>query len=315
MHGRSSRSGLNAVGPVTAPDLLPPHTAARLAGLQLLAKNTVEGFRGGLHKSPLRGSGAEFKQHRGYVPGDDPRTIDWKLYGKTDRLFVREHEEETNLRCTLLVDCSGSMAYAGSRSGGLSKHAYAVRCAAALAHLLLRQQDGAGLVTFGTTVRRAIPPRSRPRHLQLLLTELAGCEPDGETDLGEVLNRVAAKLPRRGLVVLLSDLFGDVGTLTTALARFRHGGHEVLCLQVLDPDELDFPFDRRTEFRSLETSAVRHTVDPAQARRAYLDRLDRWRAELKRACGRQRVGLAPLRTDRPVGDALAALIAARGGRR
>ena len=293
------------------PDLLPPTTHTTLAGLQLLARQVVEGFRSGLHKSPHKGFSVEFKEHRSYVPGDDPRTIDWKLFGKTDRLFIREHEQETNLRATLLVDCSGSMAYAGERSGGLSKHAYAVRCAAALAHLMLRQQDGVGLVTFDTKVRRFIPPRVRPKHLSAVLTELADSKPGGETDLGTVFHRMAAKLPRRGLLVIFSDLFGDVDRLLSALAHFRHGGHEVLVFQVWDPDELDFPFGRRTRFRSLEDPAETHTLDPAQVRKAYLERLAAFRDALKGGCSRQRINLVPLTTDRPYADALAAHLAAR----
>lgn len=292
-------------------DLLPADAPATPGNLQLLAKQVVEGFRSGLHKSPHKGFSVEFKEHRSYVPGDDPRTIDWKLYGKTDRLFVREHEQETNLRATLLVDCSGSMAYGGTRANGLTKHGYAVRCAAALARLLIRQQDGCGLVTFDTRVRRFIPPRVRPKHLTAILEELSKSRTGRETDLGDVLHRMAAKLPRRGLLVIISDLFGDADRLLPALAHLRHGGHEVVVLQTLDPDEVDFPFDRRTRFRDLENADSSHTVDPAQVRRAYLARLDAWRAELKSGCGRQRVALAPLTTDRPYAEALAALLAAR----
>ncbi|NNJ27824.1 hypothetical protein LzC2_39330 [Planctomycetes bacterium LzC2] len=296
---------------MASPDLLPANAPATLGNLQLLAKQVVEGFRSGLHKSPHKGFSVEFKEHRSYVPGDDPRTIDWKLYGKTDRLFIREHEQETNLRATLLVDSSGSMNYGGQRSHGLTKHDYAVRCAAALAHLMIRQQDGCGLVTFDTKVRRFIPPRVRPKHLTAILSELAKTKPGGETELGDVFHRLAAKLPRRGLLIVLSDLFGDVDRLLTSLAHLRHGGHEVVVFQILDPDEIDFPFDRRTRFRNLEDHDDHHTIDPAQVRRAYLEKLAAFRDALKKGCGRQRIGLVPLTTDRPFADALAAYLAAR----
>ena len=296
---------------MNAPALLPADAPATLGNLQLLAKQVVEGFRSGLHKSPHKGFSVEFKEHRSYVPGDDPRTIDWKLYGKTDRLFIREHEQETNLRATLLVDCSGSMAYGGSRSNGLTKHGYAVRCAAALAHLMIRQQDGCGLVTFDSKIRKFIPPRVRPKHLTAILSELASTKPGAETDLSDVFHRMAAKLPRRGLLIVLSDLFGDVDRLMPALAHLRHGGHEVVVFQILDPDELDFPFDRRTRFQNLEDAADHHTVDPAQVRRAYLERLEVFREGLKAGCGRQRIGLIPLTTDRPYAEALGAYLAMR----
>ena len=271
----------------------------------------VEGFAAGLHRSPHRGVSVEFKEHRSYVPGDDVRTVDWKLFGKTDRLFVREYEEETNLRCTILLDSSGSMAYRGTRAE-FSKHGYAVRTAASLAHLMLRQQDAAGLVTFDTRVRGHVPPRARPKHLAAILRELERTEPGGETELGDVFHQTAAKVARRGLIVVLSDLFGDVDRLLTALAKFRHARHEVLLLQILDPDELDFPFERWTEFASLENAGRRHLVDPAQVRRAYLDRLAEFRDRLARGCGRQRISLVPMTTDRPYAEALAAHLAVRG---
>lgn len=292
-------------------DLLPANAPATLGNLHLLAKQVMEGFRSGLHKSPHKGFSVEFKEHRSYVQGDDPRTIDWKLYGKTDRLFIREHEQETNLRATLLVDCSGSMAYGGSRANGLTKHGYAVRCAAALSHLMIRQQDGCGLVTFDTKVRKFIPPRVRPKHLTAIMAELAESKTGGETDLGDVFHRMAAKLPRRGLLIIFSDLFGDVERLIPALAHLRHSGHEVVVFQILDPDELDFPFDRRTRFRNLEDRADHHTVDPVQVRRAYMERLHVFREELKNGCGRQRIGLVPLTTDRPYAEALGAYLAMR----
>lgn len=295
----------------SAPNVLSAGDVSRLSGLQLLAKQVVEGFASGLHRSPHKGFSVEFREHRPYVPGDDLRTIDWKLFGKTDRLYIREYEEETNVRCTLLVDCSGSMNYRGSRSDGLSKHDYAVRTAACLSWLMLQQQDSVGLVTFDTAIRRYIPPRARPRHLKHIMTELAAQKPGAETSLADVFHQIASRIQRRGLVMILSDLFGDVDHLMKALAHFRYARHEVIIFQIWDPDELDFPFRQWTQFTSLENSAQKHLVDPAQLRKAYLQKLQEYRDQLSRGCSRNRITLVPLVTSQPTADALAAWLAIR----
>ena len=295
----------------SAPNVLSAGDVSRLSGLQLLAKQVVEGFASGLHRSPHKGFSVEFREHRPYVPGDDLRTIDWKLFGKTDRLYIREYEEETNVRCTLLVDCSGSMGYRGTRSDGLSKHDYAIRTAACLSWLMLQQQDSVGLVTFDTAIRRYIPPRARPRHLKHIMTELAAQQPGSETSLADVFHQIASRIQRRGLVMILSDLFGDVDQLMKALAHFRHARHEVIIFQIWDPDELDFPFRQWTQFASLENSAQRHLVDPAQLRKAYLQKLQEYRDQLTRGCSRNRIALVPLVTSQPTADALAAWLAIR----
>jgi uncharacterized protein (DUF58 family) len=296
---------------MSAPQILSAGEVSRLSGLQLLAKQVVEGFSSGLHRSPHKGFSVEFREHRAYVPGDDIRTIDWKLYGKTDRLYIREYEEETNVRCTILLDCSGSMKYRGSRAGGLSKHEYAVRSAACLAWLMLQQQDSVGLVTFDTRVRRYIPPRARPRHLKHLLSELSTQQPGDETNLADVFHQIASRIHRRGLVLVISDLFGDVDQLMKALAHFRHARHEVVIFQIWDDDELDFPFRQWTQFTSLEDANRRHLVDPGQLRAAYLQKLAEYREQLGRGCSRQRVSLVPLTTSQPCADALAAWLAIR----
>lgn len=292
-------------------ELLSSQDVKKFANLQVLAKQVVEGFCAGLHRSPHKGFSVEFKEHRQYVPGDDIRSIDWKLFGKTDRLFIREYEEETNLRCTILLDSSGSMAYSGSRSGGVTKHDFAVRTAACLSYLMLQQQDSVGLVTFDTQVRKYIPPRSRPKHLQVILNELKKQKPNDETELGDVFYSMVPKIHRRGLLVIISDLFGDVGRLMKSLAQFRHVNHEIIVLQVWDPDELDFPFRQWTQFTSLESADHRHLVDPAQIRRAYLEKLTEFRDQLSRGCRRHRVSLVPMTTDQPYADALAAYLAIR----
>jgi len=292
-------------------DVLSSGDIARFSSLQVLAKGVVEGFCSGLHRSPHKGFSVEFKEHRSYVPGDDIRTIDWKLFGKTDRLYIREYEEETNLRCTILLDSSGSMAYSGSRSHGMSKHDYAVRTAACLAYLMLQQQDSVGLVTFDKQVRRYIPPRARPRHLQAIINELQIQKPQFETELGDVFREMVVKMHRRGLLVIISDLFGDVDQLMKSLAQFRHANHEIMIFQIWDPDELDFPFRQWTQFASLEAASNRHLVDPAQLRRAYLEKLAQFRDALAKGCSRHRISLVPMTTDQPHADSLAAYLALR----
>jgi len=289
-------------------DALTAEDLGKFRNLQVLARQVVEGFCSGLHRSPHKGFSVEFKEHRAYVPGDEIRSIDWKLYGKTDRLYIREYEEETNLRCTILLDSSGSMAYRGSRSDGFSKHEYAVRTAACLAHLMLQQQDSVGLITFDDQVRKYIPPRARPKHLHAMLQEMGKTTPGNETELGDVFHTVASKISRRGLLMIVSDLFGDVDQLMKSLAQFRHANHEIIVFQIFDPDELDFPFRQWTQFACLEQTNHRHLVDPAQLRKAYLQKLAEFREQLTKGCHRNKIHLVPMTTDQPFADALAAYL-------
>ncbi|MHA3774056.1 DUF58 domain-containing protein [Verrucomicrobiota bacterium sgz303538] len=292
-------------------DLLKPSDLQKISNLQILARQVVEGFCSGLHRSPHKGFSVEFKQHRQYVPGDEIRHIDWRVFGRSDRFYIREYEEETNLRATLLVDLSGSMDYG---RGGVTKSQYAVRLAASLAYLMLGQQDSVGLVTFDTKVRRYIPPRSRVTHLQVLIDELQKSKPGGETELGRVFHDMVPKLHRRGLLVVISDLFGDVSELLRALAHFRHAHHEILVFQIWDPDELNFPFKSWTQFESLETTGVKHLLDPVLLREAYLANLAKFRDELTKGCNRHKIDLVPFTTDQPYADALATYLSRRRGR-
>lgn len=292
-------------------DVITAQDINKFKNLQVLARQVVEGFCSGLHRSPHKGFSVEFKEHRSYVAGDDIRTIDWKLFGKTDRLFIREYEEETNLRCTLLVDSSGSMGYHGSRSQGVTKHQYAIATAASLAYLMLQQQDSVGLVSFDTDIRSYVPPRAQPKHLRPIITELQNQKPGDETELGDVIKKIEARIHRRGLVVLFSDLFGDVDKLMKAFARLRHANHEILVFQIFDPDELDFPFRQWTQFACLENEATRHLVDPAQIRRSYLEKLEEFREQISSACNRHRINLIPMTTDQPFAETLATYLAFR----
>ncbi|MFO1066254.1 MAG: DUF58 domain-containing protein [Pirellulales bacterium] len=283
----------------------------KLAQLQLYARQVVEGVTVGMHRSPHKGFSVEFKEHRPYVRGDEIRSIDWKLYGKTDRLFIRQYEEETNLRCTILVDKSGSMAYKGSRSTS-SKHEFAIRLAACLSYMLIGQQDAVGLVTFDTETRDYIPPRSKPNHLRSLLSLLATSDPGSETAVSSVLTQLVPKIKRRGLLVLISDCFDDVDNLLRSLSYFRHARNEVVIFQIWDPDELDFPFRGRTQFRSLEVKTHERLTDAALLRAAYMENLEKFRKALSAGCGRQKIDLLSFTTDRPHADLLAAYLAARG---
>ncbi len=292
-------------------DFLSPADLQKISNLQVLARQVVEGFCSGLHRSPHKGFSVEFKQHRQYVPGDEIRHIDWRVFGRSDRYYIREYEEETNLRATLLLDLSGSMAYGRN---GFSKYQYATRLAACLSYLMLGQQDSVGLVTFDTEVRRYIPPRSRVSHLRVLLDELEKGKPGGETELGDVFHDLVPKLHRRGLLVIISDLFGDVSSLLKALAHFRHAHHEILIFQIWDRDELEFPFKGWTQFDSLETAGVKHLLDPAILRQAYLANLQKFRDELTRGCRRHKIDLVPFTTDQPYAEALAAYLGRRAAR-
>lgn len=292
-------------------DLLAPKDLSRVAKLQLLARQVVEGFCSGKHRSPHKGFSVEFKEHRQYVRGDEIRSIDWKVFGKSDRLYIREYEEETNLRCTLLVDRSGSMRYQGSRADQTSKYDYAQLLAASLTYLMLGQQDAVGLVTFDDQPRDRLPVRARPSHLRALMTALAADATRRETDLGGVFGKIAPTLGRRGLVIIVSDAMGDVSSIARSLAQFRSSRHEVLFFQILDPDETDFPFSGRIQFRDLENDSNEQIVDARSLREAYLDRLEKHQDSLREACRRNRVDLLTLTTDRPLADALHEYLAMR----
>ena len=290
-------------------DFLLPAELQKISNLQVVARLVVEGFFSGLHKSPHKGFSVEFAQHRQYVQGDEIRRLDWKVFGKTDRFYIREFEEETNLRATLLLDLSGSMDYGGA--GNPTKQQYATRLAAALAYLMLQQRDTVGLVTFDSRIRRYIPQRSGVGHLRVLMEELQQAQPGGETALAQVFSELVPRIHRRGLLVILSDCFGDVKQLVTALAQFRHARHEILLFQILDRDEVEFPFKQWTRFESLEHPDQFRLIEPAQFRAAYLENLRKFQDELTKGCHRHRIDLVQMLTDQPYADALAAYLTKR----
>ncbi|MBN1344883.1 MAG: DUF58 domain-containing protein [Phycisphaerae bacterium] len=297
-----------SVEPASYYQLIDPKVLVKLGRLELIARQVVEGFISGKHRSPFKGFSVEFAEHREYTPGDDLRDLDWRVYARSDRYYVKQYEEETNLRAYLLVDSSGSMKYAGN---GVSKHRYAQCVAATLAHLMLHQQDAVGLVTFDNAMRRHIPPRSRPSHLRVLLEEMEATQPGGETSLANVLHHVAERIRRRGLVILISDCFDDVDALTSGLHHFRHRKHEVILLHVMAREELKFPFRSWSQFRCLESPSSRVMLDPASLRDEYLRHVTAFLTELKRRCGEMEIDYVQLDTSRPYEDALVRYLAFR----
>ncbi|WP_435015838.1 DUF58 domain-containing protein [Tundrisphaera sp. TA3] len=264
--------------PGTSP--IDPSALARFGRLELLARLAVEGMMSGRHRSPFKGFSVEFAEHRQYGPGDEIRHIDWRALGKTDRYYVKEYEEETNLRAYLVVDTSGSMGYAGSTA---SKLEHARQVAATLAYLMIGQRDAVGLVTFDDDLRAAIPPRSAPGHFSVLCRALEQAQPGGEAPLGAILDALAGRIRRRGLVVILSDGFDRLDDLTRALRHLRHRRHEVLFLHVLAPEEETFPFRRPARFRNLEVAGQATRVDPSALRSHYLERFEAFRRGLEEA--------------------------------
>jgi uncharacterized protein (DUF58 family) len=288
--------------------LLTADDQGRIAALGWYARGVVEGLHQGMHRSSRTGVSVDFKEHRPYVRGDEVRSIDWKLYGKTDRLFVRRYEQETSLTATLVVDQSGSMAYAGSRGKGVSKQLFATRLAACLSYLFMAQHDAVGLVTFDRQVRVSLPARSRVSHLDHLLHELAMLEPGGETRLADVLAVLAGRLESRGVVFLISDGFDRVEPLLRSLALLRQTANELIFFQVWHPDELDFPFSTRTCFRSLEAAGEERVLDPLAFRQTYQRNLRHFQDALATGCSGQRVTLVPCRSDESHASLLARFI-------
>ena len=234
-------------------DLLDPHEIARLGGIELVTQGIVEGFLSGLHRSPRRGFSVEFAEHRAYQHGDEPRYVDWKLLARTDRLYVKQYEEETNLRAMLVFDTSRSMAWSGAPASRLTKLGYAKLLSAALAMVLLRQRDATGLITFDDAVRRVVPPRARFTHWYQLLAALSAVEPGAGTAAEPALRRVVDQLRRRGLVVFISDLLLDRDLTLKALRFLAHRGHQVLVLHLMDPGEKVLAGAAESRFRDLET--------------------------------------------------------------
>ncbi|MCL6503706.1 MAG: DUF58 domain-containing protein [Pirellulales bacterium] len=280
---------------------LDPAGLARTGNLELVARQVVEGFLTGRHRSPYHGFSIEYLDHRAYSPGDEIRNLDWKMLARSDKYFVKLFEDETNLRAYILLDCSHSMDF---RSGSLSKLEYGSYLAASLAYLLLRQNDAVGLVLFDRQVRHFLPPRARPTQFRRVLELLERPAPGADTDVAAVLHEIAERIKRRGLVVLISDLIDDESRLAGGLQHFRHKHHEVLVFQVLDDAELTFPYDRLTRFRDME-GAGRVVVNPKSVRQRYLARLQAFTERLKHECFQRKISYHLINTKQPYDLALA----------
>ncbi len=288
-----------------------PTALAQFGSLELIAIQLVEGLLMGRHRSPYKGSSVEFVEHREYYPGDEIRHIDWRAYGKTGRYYVKEFEDETNVRAHLIVDCSASMGYAGQT---LSKFDYARMLAATLAWLLLSQRDAVGLITFDSTVKTQIKPSSNRNVFRQIEEELRNSQPGRETSIADAIESVLPTLPRRSLLILISDCFDSVENLTRVFQRCRHAKHELLVFRIAAPEEEDFPFERPTQFRNLEQENHRLLVDPLRLRTEYLRAYKQFAADLQHQCGLLGIGYQRLLTSDSLQSALGAWLAERAAR-
>ena len=286
---------------------LEPEVVAKLSNLSLVGRLVVEGFITGLHKSPHKGFSVEFAEHRQYVPGDDLRYLDWTVFARTDNYFIKQYEEETNVKAYLLVDRSASM---GFGSGAVTKLQYACYLAAALSYLMIRQRDAAGLVTFDSQIRRLLPPRSRPTQLRAILEELQDLEPGEQSDLGRTFHDLAENIKRRGLIIVFSDLLDNPDRLLPALQHFRHNKHEVLVFHILDRQELEFDYEDYATFQDLETGR-QLPLDPAFFRQTYLDRIEAYQSRFRRFASENRIDYLMLSTEVPYDRSLMAYLSKR----
>lgn len=289
---------------------LHPESIQRISRLELRARHIVEGFLSGMHRSPYFGQSVEFLQHREYAPGDDLRHVDWKVWARQDRIYVKEYEADTNLRCSLLVDVSNSMRYG---SGPLSKYEYACTLATSLAYLILKQNDAVGCISFDEHIRRQVPIRSKRNHLQSVIDSLDQSEPAEKTDMYAILRNVAEALPRRGMMILLSDLLADPPGTLRGLRLLKQRGHDVLVLHVMDDDELDFPFSGPTRFEGLESLEYLN-CNPRALREGYLEAMNAFLEETRRGCAHNSVDYALIRASQPMDAALATFLSSRLGR-
>jgi uncharacterized protein (DUF58 family) len=271
---------------------LHPQTIARISQLDMRARHVVEGFISGMHKSPFFGHSVEFIQHREYTPGDDIRHLDWKVWSKTDRYYIKQFEAETNLRCNLIVDVSESMHYG---RGALNKYNYGCTIGACLAYLILKQQDSVGLTTFDSDVRQIVPSRSAITHIDAICKAMHISKPREKTDLEKILRRVTETVTSRGLVVIISDLLSDREPFFRGIEMLRHRKHDILVFHVLDDDEMNFPFAGTTRFEGMEQLPTL-TCDPRALRDGYLEALEEYLVEVRRGCVRQGIDYQIVKT-------------------
>ena len=291
-----------------AKNYLDPQVINKIGKLELRARLMMEGFVSGMHKSPFKGFSVEFAQHREYVPGDDIRYIDWKIFGRSDRFYIKEFEEETNLRANILLDQSESMAY--GHEGGMSKYDYAATAAAGLAFMIQQQSDAVGLNLFNDEVVTTVPPSVTRASLGNLMTSLSEASPTSQTSIGTVLSQLSSHIPRRGMVLVLSDLFDDPKTILHGLRSLAQRGHDVVVFHILDKDEVEFPFERMTMFEGLE-DMPELLVDPRGLRDAYLKEIGDFQDEIRRGCLRNRIDYVKIVNDQELSVVLSSYLAAR----
>jgi uncharacterized protein (DUF58 family) len=260
---------------------LQPSVVAQITSMELRARFVVEGFITGLHRSPYHGFSVEFSEHRQYMPGDDVKRIDWKVFGKTDRFYIKQYEEETNVKAYLVLDASRSMAFASA--GMISKFQYASYLAAALAYLMVEQRDAVGLTLFDESIRLSLPPRGTKSYLKQILIELERAVPSNSTSIANALNMLAEQIRRRGLVIVISDLFDDPTQILLALKHFRHKGNEVLVMHVLDPLERSFAFGADAQFKDMESGELLPT-QPWHIQRAYRETMKEYLESIQQSC-------------------------------
>lgn len=286
-----------------------PKVLAGIANLYLRARWVVEGMMSGIHRSRAKGFSVEFEEHREYSPGDEIRRIDWKALGKFDRYFIKEYEDETNLRAYLLLDASASMNYA---SDGITKFNYACTLTASLAYLILKQQDAAGLVTFSNRIEAFIPPRAKRDYLTQILHALENRGPGGETDVGRILDDIAGQIKRRGLIVLVSDLLDEPAAILKGLRQFRFKGNDVIVFHLLDPAELNLPFDGNILFEDLEAAGLQVVTDPRAIRSTYQQVVQEFINDMRKQCHDNAIDYQLISTATPLDQALASYLSWRG---
>ncbi len=288
-------------------NLLDPKRLATVSKMELVARQVVEGFVSGKHPSPYHGSSVEYADHRPYTIGDEIRTIDWKLLAKTDKYYIKLFEEQTNLRCTILLDTSKSMGFTSTQ---LTKVDYGAYLSLALAYLMLGQHDLVGLVLFDNQVRHYLPPRSTASHFRRMAELMEFTTPRQETRLGPVLHEMAGRVKRRGMVILISDLLDDVDRIVDGLAHFRFDRHEVIVFHVMDPAELNFPYERLTRFKDIEGAGA-VVANPRTIRAKYVERLHAYLKKIKAACLERDISYQFAPTDTPYDQMLLAYLAQR----
>ena len=285
-----------------------PKVLAGISNLSLRARWVVEGIMSGIHRSRSKGFSVEFEEHREYSPGDEIRRIDWKALGKFDRYFIKEYEDETNLRAYLLLDTSASMDYS---SDGISKFDYGCTLTASLAYLILRQQDAAGLVTFSNRIENFIPPRAKRDYLTQIVHALENQRPGGETNVGRILEEIAGQIKRRGIVVLVSDLLDEPAQILKGLRLFRFKGNDVIVFHILDQAELDLPFEGNILFEDLEAANLNVIADPRAIRQTYRQVVEEFTGQMRKECHDSSIDYQLISTSTPLDRALSSYLSWR----